>query len=152
MKVSTLIRFISNSRKSLCKRGFILAELIVVLVIIVLLSAILLPLVTHYIDDAKENAEISETRSVRVTIQTMISENSVYNDGLKDIIELVEFDKYKLTDKGKERAEELLKTDIGIAENIKINEDNILIKFSYKTVNGSVIIYENGSYIARSVY
>lgn len=132
-------------------KGFILAELIVVLVVIVLLLAVLLRLVTGYIDDAKRDAELSEARAVRVAIQTMIIDDELDNN-IDEMIALVDYENYGLTKKGKERAEELLKIKIGRAELIKINKEDVLTELTYFTINGSKILYKNGEYSVEYIY
>lgn len=44
------------------KRGFTLVELIVVLVILAILAALLIPALTGYIDKARKNQVVAETR------------------------------------------------------------------------------------------
>lgn len=51
--------------------GFTLVELIVVLVILAVLAALLIPALTGYIDDAKEQKIIAETRQVVMAAQTV---------------------------------------------------------------------------------
>ena len=57
------------------KKGFTLVELIVVLVILAILAALLVPALTGYIDKAKEQTIIAETRSVVIAAQTIVSED-----------------------------------------------------------------------------
>lgn len=52
------------------KKGFTLVELIVVLVILAILAALLVPALTGYIDKAKNQSIISETRQVVMAAQT----------------------------------------------------------------------------------
>ena len=55
------------------KRGFTLVELIVVLVILAVLAALLVPALTGYIDKAKKNQVIAETRMLTQAAQTELS-------------------------------------------------------------------------------
>ena len=57
------------------KKGFTLVELIVVLVILAILAALLVPALTGYIDKAKKQTIIAETRSVVIAAQTIVSED-----------------------------------------------------------------------------
>lgn len=56
------------------KGGFTLVELIVVLVILAILAALLIPALTGYIDRAKEENVIAETRQVVMAAQTIYDE------------------------------------------------------------------------------
>ena len=56
------------------KRGFTLVELIVVLVILAILAALLIPALTGYIDKAKKDQVITETRMLHEAVQTEMSE------------------------------------------------------------------------------
>lgn len=55
------------------RRGFTLVELIVVLVILAILAALLIPALTGYIDKAKKNEVIAETRMLTQAVQTELS-------------------------------------------------------------------------------
>ena len=54
------------------KRGFTLVELIVVLVILAILAALLIPALTGYIDKARKNQVVAETRALTQAVQTEI--------------------------------------------------------------------------------
>ena len=56
------------------KKGFTLVELIVVLVILAILAALLIPALTGYIDKARKEAVVAETRSAVMAAQTIVSE------------------------------------------------------------------------------
>ena len=56
------------------KRGFTLVELIVVLVILAILAALLIPALTGYIDKAKKDQVIAETRMLHEAVQTEMVE------------------------------------------------------------------------------
>lgn len=143
-----------NLRKTATERkqgGFILIELIIVLLIIVVLLAILIPLVTHYIDDAKENAELSEARAVKVAIQTIINEDYV-DDDIDEFIIYVGHDNLGLSEKGAKEVNALLKMDTGKVDHIKVDNRHILRQFTYFTVNGSKILYKNDIYTTEYIY
>lgn len=61
-------------RKMKNKKGFALVELIVVLVILAILAALLVPALTGYIDRARKEAIVAETRSVVMATQTVVAE------------------------------------------------------------------------------
>ena len=63
------------------KKGFTLVELIVVLVILAILAALLVPALTGYIDKAKNQSIISETRQVVMAAQTLADEAYAYLHG-----------------------------------------------------------------------
>ena len=56
------------------KKGFTLVELIVVLVILAILAALLIPALTGYIDKARKESVVAETRSAVMAAQTIVSE------------------------------------------------------------------------------
>lgn len=61
-------------RKRLNNKGFTLVELIVVLVILAILAALLIPSLTGYIDRARQESVVAETRMVVLAAQTVLSE------------------------------------------------------------------------------
>ena len=61
-------------RKMKNKKGFTLVELIVVLVILAILAALLVPALTGYIDRARKEAIVAETRSCVMAAQTIAAE------------------------------------------------------------------------------
>ena len=61
-------------KKKKNRKGFSLVELIVVLVILAILAALLIPSLTGYIDKAKNQSIISETRQVVMAAQTLADE------------------------------------------------------------------------------
>ena len=62
-------------RKRLNNKGFTLVELIVVLVILAILAALLIPSLTGYIDRARKESIVAETRMVVLAAQTVLSED-----------------------------------------------------------------------------
>lgn len=70
-------------RKPKGKHGFTLVELIVVLTILAILAALLIPALTGYIDKAKKDQVIAETRSILSAVQTDMSELYATNDFTK---------------------------------------------------------------------
>lgn len=65
------------------KKGFTLVELIVVLVILAILAALLVPALTGYIDKARKESIVAETRSVVMAAQTVVSEK--YGKNMADV-------------------------------------------------------------------
>lgn len=65
------------------KKGFTLVELIVVLVILAILAALLIPALTGYIDKARKESVVAETRSVVMAAQTVAAEK--YGKSTKDL-------------------------------------------------------------------
>lgn len=89
-------------RKMKNKKGFTLVELIVVLVILAILAALLVPALTGYIDRARKEAIVAETRSCVMAAQTIAAEkyganaadvaNADMMAAVDDIKELAEVD------------------------------------------------------------
>lgn len=67
-------------RKMKNQKGFTLVEVIVVLVILAIMAAILIPSLVGYIDKARENSIVTETRSVVQAVQTLASEKYAKNN------------------------------------------------------------------------
>lgn len=62
------------------RRGFTLVELIVVLVILAVLASLLIPALTGYIDKAKRDQVVSETRMLHEAVQTVAGEAYASNE------------------------------------------------------------------------
>lgn len=68
-------------RKMKNQKGFTLVEVIVVLVILAIMAAILIPSLVGYIDKARENSIVTETRSAVQAVQTLASEKYAVEKG-----------------------------------------------------------------------
>jgi prepilin-type N-terminal cleavage/methylation domain-containing protein len=132
-------------------KGFVLIELIVVLVIIVALAAILLPFAFNRIDEAKTNAEIAETRTIAVAVQTMMTMTyeRADDDGLLDRTDLYDV---RLTSAGREKLNDLTGMDAGPLTHIKIDDRNAVNGFVYRTERGSQVVYDEGAYSVVELY
>lgn len=62
------------------RRGFTLVELIVVLVILAILASLLIPALTGYIDKARRDQVVSETRMLHEAVQTVAGEAYASNE------------------------------------------------------------------------
>ena len=122
------------------KKGFTLVELIVVLVILAILAALLIPALTGYIDKARKESIVAETRQVVMAAQTEISE--AYGQGVKSV---------SWADTNTATAS----TVSEIAKLAELNKDNIktieynatgkVTKVEYQN-NGWKCVYENSAY------
>lgn len=130
---------ISNHNK-----GFSLIELIVVILFILLIAALLLPNLLDRVKDAKMSAEISEARMATLALQTVLvidrekEEDTILNR--TDIYDI------RLTKDGLERVKELTGSPFGTLKEIKIDTNDKIISYKYRTVHGSLVEYMDGAY------
>ncbi|MFZ5353581.1 MAG: type II secretion system protein [Bacillota bacterium] len=64
--------------KQMNKKGFSLIELVVVVGILGILAAVAIPRVTSSLDDARENADLANLRSLRNAVEMYFVENGSY--------------------------------------------------------------------------
>ena len=144
------------------KGGFIVAELIVVLLIMALLAAILFPRVLGNIQVAKENAEIAATHTVTVTLQSLLT--MTYGREIVDdngdplsLADLTYFDvldrsNVKLTPVAYREMEDLAGTSFGVVERIVLKDKITLYSFRYTTTQGATVDYNSGDYFVIKMH
>jgi len=144
------------------KRGIILVEIIVVMVVVALTAAILLPKIYGTVQLAKENAEITETQTVTLALQAVLTMTyGKANIGDKgdhlSFADLTYFDKddisnIKLTERAYKEMSELAGVGFGDVENIVLENKITLKSFRYYTRSGSTVDYHNGEYFVVELY
>jgi len=144
------------------KSGFTVYELTLVLLIVALLIAFLLPRVVGNIRFAKESAEIAETHTVTLALQSLLV--MTYGHEITDdqgrpltVEDLTYFDYHdrrnlKLTPEAYRAMEELSGARFGIVEYIVLENITTLRQFRYTTPHGSIVDYNNGEYFVVELY
>jgi len=149
-------RVIPKQNKSGKRDGYIVLELVVVLVILALLAAILLPRVLDNIRIAKESAEIASTQTAAVTLQALLNmtyANEIRNpDGsslsYNDLIRTDPEDRTNTTLTYRAYAEmhDLAGVGFGDVNQVVIEDRITLVSFRYTTHNGSIVDFYRGQY------
>ncbi len=123
------------------KKGFSLVEVIVVLVIISILTAITLPALTGYIEEANSKAVVAEARNVYAALQTT-SSLQVADGNLRF------FNGNTLTDAGKTKITTLMGVaPAGTVTAVQRNEHGSITAFTYeKQADGLRVSYSNSRF------
>jgi len=144
------------------KGGFTIYEITLVLLIVALIIAFLLPRVVGNIRFAKESAEIAETQTVTLALQSLLA--MTYGSEIKDeegrvlnIGDLIYFDAHdrsnvKLTPEGYRAMQELVGIRFGLVEYIVLENITTLQQFRYTTPQGSIVDYNRGEYFVVELY
>lgn len=122
------------------KKGFTLVELIVVLVILAILAALLIPALTGYIDKARKESIVAETRQVVMAAQTEISE--AYGQGVKSVSWSA---KNTATDPTLSEIAKLAELSKDNIKTIEYDAAGKVTKVEYQN-NGWKCVYENSAY------
>jgi prepilin-type N-terminal cleavage/methylation domain-containing protein len=132
------------------RHGFSMVELCTVIVIIAIMAAILLPIALHYVDDAKKNAEIAETRTITLALQATLDLSYVDRDTYEYINRTDIYD-VRLSKAGTEAVEEMIGTSIGTVTHLAFDTSNELLSYIYISLTGATIQYERGEYTVLSL-
>ena len=127
-------------RKLKNKKGFTLVELIVVLVILAILAALLVPALTGYIDKARQESIVAETRQVVMAAQTEISE--AYGQGVSAVSWSTSNSADSSTISNIANLSEMSKDNI---KSVEYNEAGKVTKVVYQN-KGWKCTYESGAY------
>ena len=124
------------------KGGFTLVELIVVLVILAILAALLIPVLTGYINKAKEKKVIAETRMAVMAVQTMNSDYYAAKNA--------DIDWTKLTDDQKDEFKELAEIDADTVSNVKFDDKHAVSTLTY-TSDKKTCTYAKNQYTCSTL-
>ena len=142
--------------------GFTVYEVTLVLLIVALIIALIVPRVVGNIQVAKESAEIAETRTVTLTLQSLLvmtygNEMTNEKGELLTVHDLTFFDandrrNVQLTPEAYRAMEELAGITFGKVEYIVLENVTALQQFRYTTPHGSLVDYNQGEYFVVKLY
>lgn len=118
-------KFMSKKRNK--KRGFTLIELIIVVAIIAILAAIAVPAFGKVSQNAKENTDLANARTIYSVVTAAVAEGDL---GVTDV------DKAPVTNL----------TDHGLAT-IPVPKSQLNATFKYSITNGNVTVYINDTLV-----
>lgn len=145
-------------RKMKNKKGFTLVELIVVLVILAILAALLVPALAGYIDKAKEEKIIAETRMTVMAAQTEVDEAYAIAKGFSAKVEAAgasgaAVDKFSIGDQEVNTSAILTLAEVkGAITEITVESDGHIAKLTYKDANGKTCTYTKATKADAGTY
>jgi hypothetical protein len=122
-----------------------------VLVIIILIILLILPQLLDKIETAKMNAEIAESRTATVALQTVLT--MAYEDaGTDKILNRTDIYNVRPTKLCRKEMRDLADIEMGRITHIKVGAMNEVNGFVYKTLKGSIVVFDAGVYTVTDLY
>jgi competence protein ComGC len=149
-------------RKIDARGGFTVREFAIIVIVIGVVIAILIPLIIGNIRLAREKGEIEETRTVTITIQTLLSIANSEGVTAKELnapddsgyfhTDPERDDNMTLTGNAYAAMEDLARIRFGYVDQVQMKDVYSLVSFRYRTPNGSIVQYKDGVYTVLELY
>jgi hypothetical protein len=112
---------------------------------------LILPNLSGKIETAKTNAEIAETRTATLALQSVLTFSYADVD-LRKVLNNTDIYNVRPTKDCREEMKKLTGTELGQITHIKLGDAGGVTGFVYKTLKGSTVIFDGGTYTVSDLY